>query len=152
MRNSRHHPRLRLISHLLSCPGFLPGANWFLQETNLKVNQASRGDIKTINILGVSRKYFEIQHGKYFLQSHFHFQHAHRSGYIKIQQILVKYKILEILGISDISRDIPAPRQESNSEFLLFQPLSTDDMQKLLKISGEEILLMIESHLNYVSW
>ena len=106
--------------------------------------------IKTRNILGVSRKYFEIQHGKYFLQSHFHFQHAHRSGYIKIQQILVKYKILEILGISDISRDIPAPRQESNSEFLLFQPLSTDDMQKLLKISGEKIIFVIWRYIEIV--
>ena len=28
---------------------------------------------------------------------------------IKIQQILVKYKILEILGISYITRDIPSP-------------------------------------------
>ena len=55
---------------------------------------------------------------------------------IKIQQILVKYSILEILGISYITRDIPAARQESNTEFLLCVLVSqlhceSDDSQKL---------------------
>ena len=63
----------------------------------------------------------------YFLLRNFHFHQmclVQWNENIKIQQILVKYSILEILGISYITRDIPASRQESNTEFLLFQSAS----------------------------